>query len=80
MAKPPQMKADLDLLRELETLSTGDTVHVRLNLAGAYASALEQFNETGDRDFQSVALDAHLALRVLLARLRLQRAQDDHCP
>ena len=66
----------LDLLRQLETLSTGDTVHTRLNLAGAYASAIRQFNETGDPDLESIASDAHRDLRILLARLRWTAAQD----
>ena len=70
-----QLKADLDLLRELEALSAGDLIHARLNLAGAYSSAIKQFNQTGDQDFYSIASDAHHALRIMLVRLRLRYAQ-----
>ncbi|HEY8902186.1 MAG TPA: hypothetical protein VIM48_00675 [Chthoniobacterales bacterium] len=68
----PQLKADLDLLRELEILSAGDLVHARLNLVGAYSSAVNQFNQTGDQDFHAIASDAHHALRIMLVRLRLR--------
>lgn len=67
------MKLDCVLIQQVEELTDGQTVHLHANLAGAYRTAIEEFNRTGDDAYRLIAEEAQTGLRVLLARLRLQR-------
>lgn len=67
------MELDCVLIQQVEELADGQTVHLHANLAGAYQTAIEEFNRTGDDAYRLIAEEAQTGLRVLLARLRLQR-------
>ena len=67
------MEIDSVLLQQVEELSCGETVHLHANLSSAYRSSIDEFLRTGDDAYRLIAEEAHLELRVLLARLRLRR-------
>lgn len=67
------MELDCVLIQQVEKLSDGQAVHLHANLAGAYRTAIEEFNRTGDDTYRLIAEEAQTDLRVLLAKLRLQR-------
>jgi len=62
------------LLQQVEELCSGESVHLHANLATAYRSAVEQYRLTGDKEFQAIAEDAYVELRILLIKLRQQKA------
>ncbi|MBN8710185.1 MAG: hypothetical protein BGO12_20065 [Verrucomicrobia bacterium 61-8] len=65
---------DQVLLQQVEELCSGENVHLHANLAAAYRSSIEQYRLTGDEEFQAIATDAYVELRILLTKLRQQRA------
>ena len=65
---------DTVLLQQIEELCSGETSHLRANLAGAYRAAVEQYRTTGDEEYRAVAEDAYTELRILLTKLRWQKA------
>lgn len=67
-------RLDQVLLQQVEELCSGENVHLHANLAAAYRSAVEQYRITGDEEFQAIADDAYVELRILLTKLREQRA------
>lgn len=68
------MELDHKLIHECEFLAGGEFVHVTANLTGAYRSALELYNESGDEEFKQIAIEAERSLRVLVAKLRMRKS------
>lgn len=64
---------DLILLQQIEELCSGETIHLRANLIGAYRSAVEQYRITGDEEFRTIAEDAYKELRIFLTELRQRK-------
>lgn len=67
-------QVDAVLLQQIEELGSGENTHLRANLAGAYRAAVEQYCITGDDEYRLLAEEAHRDLRVLLTKLRQQKA------
>lgn len=67
-------EVDTVLLQQVEELGSGETTHLRANLAGAYRTAVEQYRLTGDEEYRRVAEEAYRELRILLTRLRQEKA------
>lgn len=65
---------DTVLLQQIEELCSGETSHLQANLTGAYRTAVEQYKATGDEEYRSLAKEAHTELRILLTKLRQQKA------
>lgn len=74
MERSSYQQIDHVLLQQVEELCSGESVHLHANLAAAYRSAVEQYRLTDDEEFQAIAADAYLELRILLAKLRQQKA------
>lgn len=70
----PAEQLDEVLIQQIEELCCGESVHLRANLVGAYRSAVEEYLRTGDQGYKSIAEEAYVELRILLARLRQEKA------
>jgi len=68
------MQADEDLIRQVEMLLDGKTNHRSANLVAVYRSAIVEYNLAGSIEIRTIARTAESDLRILLSRLRLQRA------
>jgi len=67
------LQLDRILLQQVEEICSGESVHLHANLAGAYRSALAEYQNTGDERYRVLAEEAHRALRIFLAKMRMQR-------
>jgi hypothetical protein len=67
--QPKIMEVDSVLLQQVEELCSRETVHFRANFFGAYRSSLEEFECTRDDTYRLIAQEAHLTLRILLAKM-----------
>ena len=56
------MEVDSVLLQHVEELCSGEIVHFRANLSGAYRPSLEEFECIGDGTYRLTAEEAHPAL------------------
>jgi hypothetical protein len=69
------IEPDYGLIQEVELLAGGEAVHVVANLTGAYRSAIDLYNKSGDKDYRDIALEAETNLRTLLTKLRIRRSE-----
>lgn len=67
------LQLDRVLLQQVEEICDGESVHLHANLAGAYRAALAEYQNSGDERYQALAEEAHRSLRILLAKMRMQR-------
>ena len=65
---------DHTLIQQIEEMTSGETVHYSSNLVGAYRAAHMAYLDTGDSEFLPIASKAERELRILLTKLRHQRA------
>jgi len=65
---------DHTLIQQIEEMTSGETVHYSSNLVGAYRAAHMAYDDTGDAEFLAIASEAECGLRILLTKLRHQRA------
>ena|GEM_PF-2132404 len=67
------LQLDRVLLQQVEEICSGESVHLHANLVGAYRSALAEYQNSGDERYRVIAEEAHRALRILLAKMRIKR-------
>jgi len=70
----PGMQPDHKLIFDIQYLSCAESVHTIENLVGAYRTAVQIYNETGDRSFLDLSIESERSLRVLLTELRLKKS------
>src|SRR5471032_3170727 len=70
------LQVDEMLCQEIERLMDGIEVHSYSAVAGAYRTAVADYQRTGDKGMVEIAKEAEKRLRILLTKLRERKFSD----